>query len=150
MVLITRCKTPEADPDLVREIRRHHPSVRILHSGHRPVGWIDAEGARTEAPERAVAFCGIGSPEIFRRDLLGQGVQLEGFHAFGDHHRYEHGEWERLLGEARSAGVPLVTTEKDLARLAERAKGQRLLALRIEALPLEPDALLDAVMEKLG
>jgi tetraacyldisaccharide 4'-kinase len=37
--------------------------------------------------------------------------------AFADHHRYTEVEAERLIAHADAAGVRLVTTEKDFARL---------------------------------
>lgn len=152
LVLITRVGPGESRPELQRRIRAHHPSVRILLAGHRPVGWIDASGRRVPAPERALAFCGVGSPEVFRRDLMDQGLDLVAFHAFGDHHRYRDEEWRRLREAARRSGASLVTTEKDIVRLGPQAAAAEdvpLVALRIEAQPFAPDALLEAVAEKL-
>jgi tetraacyldisaccharide 4'-kinase len=67
---------------------------------------------------RAIAFAGIGDPDRFFRTLRANGVEAVSERAFADHHPFTRGEIEALVAEARREALMLVTTEKDLARLA--------------------------------
>jgi tetraacyldisaccharide 4'-kinase len=84
---------------------------------------------------RVLAFAGIGDPEKFFGTLRRSGIAVETTRSFADHHRYRPGEAEALCREADRAGLVLVTTEKDLARLQgdEACAG---LAGRTRALPV--------------
>ncbi len=78
---------------------------------------------RPSAPDglngRAVfAIAGIGRPEKFFGTLQAMGARIVGHKAFPDHHPYSAQEIEALKQEAANAGALLVTTEKDLVRIA--------------------------------
>lgn len=92
-----------------------------------------------------VAFAGIGRPEKFFATLEGEGLDVVTRHAFADHHPYRPDEIARLASEAARLGARLVTTQKDLARLApEIAHGANIatlpvrLALNGAAVELDP------------
>jgi tetraacyldisaccharide 4'-kinase len=150
LVLITRSRADESFPVIERIVRRHNPGAALLRAGHRVTGFVDHDREPLETPRRAVAFCGIGNPERFRLDLLAQGVELVEFRIHPDHHPYTVAEISELSELARHSDAVLVTTEKDLSRLAwsgEAVTGAPLCALRIEAEPYEPESLLRAVRE---
>jgi tetraacyldisaccharide 4'-kinase len=71
---------------------------------------------------RVLAFAGIGDPDRFFRMLGACGVEVVSRRAFADHHPFTQGEIEPLLAEAKSNGLIVVTTEKDLVRLGIKAK----------------------------
>ncbi len=73
------------------------------------------------AARRVLAFAGIGDPDRFFRTLRASGIDVVRERAFADHHPYAPSEIEALMAEATRAGLTLVTTEKDLARLGSRA-----------------------------
>ena len=84
---------------------------------------------------RVLAFAGIGDPEKFFATLADAGVAVAATRAFPDHHRYTRAQATSLCREADSAGLVLVTTEKDLARLiGDDATAP--LAARARALPV--------------
>ncbi|UGY05409.1 tetraacyldisaccharide 4'-kinase [Bradyrhizobium quebecense] len=66
---------------------------------------------------RALAFAGIGDPKRFFNSLRASGVDVVRNTAFPDHHAFTKDEIAQLVADARSDGLTLVTTEKDLARL---------------------------------
>lgn len=67
---------------------------------------------------RLFAFCGIGNPAAFVADLRRWNLQIVGHKAFRDHHRYQRGDMDALVREARAAGAnALVCTEKDFFNL---------------------------------
>jgi tetraacyldisaccharide 4'-kinase len=70
--------------------------------------------------QRVCAFAGIGRPEKFFATLAEIGAQIVGMEAFPDHHLYRGGEIAALQRAARRQDALLVTTEKDLVRLAGR------------------------------
>jgi tetraacyldisaccharide 4'-kinase len=70
---------------------------------------------------RVLAFAGIGDPTRFFNTLRASGIDVVMQRAFADHHPYSQAEIEGLITEARRDGLTLVTTEKDLARLRDKA-----------------------------
>jgi tetraacyldisaccharide 4'-kinase len=64
------------------------------------------------------AFCGIGNPEAFVRDLQRWGVAPAGQMFFADHHRYTLEDVRAIEQAARGVGAKgLLTTEKDFCNL---------------------------------
>ena len=149
-VILTRSRPGEPFPFLERVIRRHAGDVPLLRAGHRATGFVDAAGSVQPAPARAVAFSGIGSPDAFLQDLVREGVEVVEERRFPDHHRYRAGELAEIARLARTKTAAPVTTEKDLARLPAPASLPGLLALRIEAVPHEPERLRALLRGALG
>lgn len=65
-----------------------------------------------------VAFAGIANPRRFYRLLESLGGKIAEAVSFADHHRFKAADAERLIATAQRHGAKLVTTEKDMARLA--------------------------------
>jgi tetraacyldisaccharide 4'-kinase len=68
------------------------------------------------AGDAVFAFSGLARNAQFRDSLEAAGFQVKGFLPFPDHHAYGRGDLERIAREA--GGLPAITTEKDLVRLA--------------------------------
>jgi tetraacyldisaccharide 4'-kinase len=149
MVVLTRVREGDLATDAIHAVRAAGYSGPIVRAGHRTTGFIDVTGAACAAPTRALAFCGIGDPGLFRGDLKAAGVVTARFHSFRDHHPYTLADWQALRSEGRALGVPLVTTEKDLSRLDAAAgaslAGSSLVVLRIETVVWDDARLLEAV-----
>jgi len=65
------------------------------------------------------AFCGLGNPDAFFRDLRNWGVAVCEQIAFPDHHRYTEEDVLQIQLEAKRAGAnAFVTTEKDEQNLS--------------------------------
>jgi len=95
----------------------------------------EAEAAAALAGRRVLAFAGIGDPEKFFASLADAGAEVIAKRAFPDHHRFTPAEAKALCGDAERAGLMLVTTEKDLARIiGDDQVGS--LAARARALPV--------------
>jgi tetraacyldisaccharide 4'-kinase len=68
------------------------------------------------------AFCGIGNPEAFVRDLQRWGVAPAGHMFFADHHRYTLEDVQAIDQAAKGVGAKgLLTTEKDFCNLTSVA-----------------------------
>ena len=87
------------------------------------------------AGKRVLAFAGIGDPEKFFATVSGAGIAIGRRVAFPDHHRFSAEEAAELVMQAEHEGLTLLTTEKDLARMAHDA-GLAALAERASALPV--------------
>jgi tetraacyldisaccharide 4'-kinase len=149
LVVLTRLRENDPADDAIRAVRAAGYSGPVVRAGHRATGFRNATGAACATPKRALAFCGIGDPGLFREDLEQAGVSLAAFHAYRDHHPYSVAGWHALVAEAEAQGVPLVTTEKDLSRL-EAAVGQslaraELFVLRIATVVWDEKPLLAAI-----
>lgn len=65
-----------------------------------------------------LAFCGVGNPNAFLRDLTNWGLAICGQMNFPDHHRYTEQEVLQIQRAMKQAGAnALVTTEKDAQNL---------------------------------
>ena len=80
----------------------------------------DAEAVTVLKGRPLLAFAGIGDPEKFFATLRDAGLDVRACVAFPDHHRYRRVEASDLIARAERDGLVLVTTEKDLARLARQ------------------------------
>jgi len=64
------------------------------------------------------AFCGLGNPNAFLRDLQNWGLALRGHAIFSDHYRYTARDVSEIEQVAKQAGAnALITTEKDAQNL---------------------------------
>jgi tetraacyldisaccharide 4'-kinase len=121
-------------------------SIPIFHARLEP----DSSVVAALRGRKVLAFAGIGDPEKFFATLAGAGIEVAERAGFPDHHRYTAADAWTLMARADAAKLVLITTEKDLARLAgERALSA--LAERASALPVnftveEQDAFRDMVL----
>jgi len=70
-------------------------------------------------PGPVYAFCGIGNPKAFFRDLQNWNIAVAAQCEFADHHRYDQRDARELEAAAKNAGAKaLLTTEKDAQNLA--------------------------------
>jgi tetraacyldisaccharide 4'-kinase len=95
----------------------------------------DADTAAALAGRKVLAFAGIANPDKFYATLAQAGIDVRVRQSYGDHHRYTRAEAAALIAQARRDGLLLVTTEKDLARLAGDEAGAEL-ARATRALPV--------------
>ena len=110
----------------------------------KPIFQAEIEASKTGSGA-VHGFCGIAKPEKFRASLEAQGYEVKQLSSFPDHHNFTEADAAKLL----KSGLPLMTTEKDMARLTSAPKGsaRAQLAARAETLPIalkitEADALL--------
>jgi len=104
-------------------LQREFPDKPVFKAGYRVAGLLrfttaGPTPARPREMGRLLAFCGLASPDSFRRSLAREGVDLAGFMAFHDHHRYTASDLANLERQARQVGaIGLIATEKDAVKL---------------------------------
>lgn len=87
------------------------------------------------------AFCGLGNPEAFFRDLRNWQVALCGQATYADHHRYTEGEVLEIQAAGKRAGAnAFVTTEKDAQNLRERKFAEAPVYVAVIGLVVTPEA----------
>jgi len=123
--------------DLIKELKKYNPDVPIFLAEHSPETFITAKGKTFSLEQakgkRVFAFCGIGNPDSFRETLLSAGLQIKGFLAYRDHHRYSAGDMQSIKDNAeRTESEWIVTTEKDIMRLRSFSMPENLVSLAIE------------------
>jgi tetraacyldisaccharide 4'-kinase len=112
---------------ITSELRRHNTTAPIFAAVHAPVAIRSAVGsAEQQLPlerlsgSRVFAFCGIGNPASFERELRLRCGTYVGQRWFADHHAYTLSDLQAVRQAARERDADvLVTTEKDWAKLAE-------------------------------
>lgn len=99
-----------------------------------------------------LAFAGIADPGKFFATLAACGIALGGRRRFPDHHPYTAADITGLMATADRGRLTLVTTEKDLARLAGSTAAAAL-AARVRVLPValafRDDAAVGALLQKI-
>lgn len=97
---------------------------------------------------RYLAFTGIGRPEKFFDTLEAAGVEIAGSAAFADHHPFTEREIADLRARAAGLGAGIVTTAKDIVRLAPQTRGGiDVLTVRLE---WDDQGALDALLSPLA
>ena len=82
--------------------------------------WLEPSG--DVAPQRVVAFTGIGVPSKFFMTLTRSGFDLAAKVPFADHHPFTAPELAALRRLAKKENATLITTEKDYVRLPQEAR----------------------------
>lgn len=99
-----------------------------------------AEGWRAR---KVFAFCGIGNPAAFQKDLATWGFLVAGRRVFRDHHRYTPQDLQEVERRAQEQGADsLVCTEKDAQNMGDLSSTSLPLFIpRISLQVTDPEAL---------
>lgn len=111
--------------------RAHRQGLTICRARLEPDRSVIAAIGR----RKALAFAGIGDPEKFFATLAAAGIDVAETASFPDHHRYSAADAAALVARAQAKNLILVTTEKDLVRMAGEPELEAL-AQRTSALPV--------------
>jgi len=136
---ITRCEKVDQRKlsTLAAYLRNRFPGKPVLYFDTKPVEWVSLSGEKDRPNSirgrRALAFCGIGNPEAFRRELVQLDLQIERLVCFRDHHRYTDSDIRALHSRARVLGVEeVVMTQKDAVKIESSQLTARWKYLRVE------------------
>jgi tetraacyldisaccharide 4'-kinase len=121
ILVITRAETSPATQAAIEKLQNYpvfSAATRLL--GFRRFG-AGIQVLSTDAIGAGLfyAFCGIGNPQAFFRDLKNWNIPVTETSEFPDHHRYDQRDASELETIALASGAKaLVTTEKDAQNLA--------------------------------
>ncbi len=122
LVVLTRVELGNAER-LEQVVRVRHPDAPPFHGRTRLRALRNFSSGQEVLPETledrpVCAFCGVGNPRAFFRNLRQWGFHIVGEYAFPDHHVYSERDVASLVLSAREAGaLTLITTEKDFVNL---------------------------------
>lgn len=128
---------------ITQMIRQYAPTAPIALAAHRPVGLVGPEREEHVTLEHLsgrplVAFSGIGNPRGFETTLAQLGAVVLAHHVFPDHHVYSAADLQALSAAAKRAGASMmVTTEKDMVKLARLDRGEGATPLYALSISLE-------------
>ena len=112
------------------------PVLEQLKAMGKPVFTAQIEVGKTGSGA-VHGFCGIAKPEKFRDSLTAAGYEVKQLTRFADHHNFTEADAAKLL----KSELPLITTQKDMARLKSAPPGSACaqLAARAATLPISLD-----------
>jgi tetraacyldisaccharide 4'-kinase len=124
-VVITRCDLVKDVIAIENKIKNLAPELPIFRSSNKITRIVPLEtllsgqSDATPPTAQAFAFCGLGNPSNFFRQLEKEGLELAGRKTYLDHHFYSAKDVAEIDRRARSTGAEfLITTVKDAVRLA--------------------------------
>jgi tetraacyldisaccharide 4'-kinase len=122
-IVVTRTEQVGDTVPIIENIRRLAGATPVLSSRMMTSAICTLNGERVtddSLPAQPIAaFCGVGNPESFFKQLRQQGYTPVFTRAFADHHNYDQADLNRLIKEVKDHGARgLITTAKDALKLA--------------------------------
>jgi tetraacyldisaccharide 4'-kinase len=118
-IVITKCpEHPTDEVNVVASVKKYAGEKPVFFSTIR-YGTAVSFGIQASMSRKIVALTGIAHPEPFIAHLSQQ-FEIARVYRFADHHRYSVNEVSNIIRYASEQGASLVTTEKDMVRLADR------------------------------
>lgn len=119
------------------EIRKYNSNAPVFYSRHMPLYFKNIKGdiypLNHASGKNFYGFCAIGNPESFRRTLISLGAELNSFKKFRDHYNFTQADINQIINEAKKINSDwIVTTEKDIMKLAKLNLPENLIALAIK------------------
>jgi tetraacyldisaccharide 4'-kinase len=104
------------DKDAIAENTKNKPRVVCNYEFE---GFLNIKNDKAAGNEiEAVAFCGIGDPESYKKLLTFQNVKLNDFIIFPDHHNFSIDDINKIISSYSKTGAKyILTTQKDFARI---------------------------------
>lgn len=125
--------------------RGHLRPTALVRAG--PPEWVE-EPLAALAGQPVLAVAGVARPERFVRTLVASGAVVERLMRFPDHHAYGPDDVTRIA--AAAGGRLVLTTEKDLVKLAGQRGLPAVAALRVTLEVEEGGALVDLLLATAG
>lgn len=151
LIIFTRAETGSGALDAIGKLTQYP----VFAASTRLVGFRRFGGEVTPVSANEIgtgpffAFCGLGNPDAFFRDLGNWGLAVCGQAVFADHHHYTQRDISAVKQAAKRAGAnAIVTTEKDAQNLAGLEFDETPLYVAVIDLVVTPDADFRNVLEE--
>jgi tetraacyldisaccharide 4'-kinase len=140
LIVLTRADLSREISNLESEIKKYNPNCPVLLAKNEikelkplaeflnlPAKTRNARNLENDSAFRiphsalkAAAFCALGNPAAFFRDLEKVGLKIVAAKSFPDHYAYRQADVEEIERKAREAGAEiLITTAKDGVKLGK-------------------------------
>lgn len=107
-----------ARADLVVSLKEQGYQTILTHNTQVERG-LDSTDVAPLLGRDVFAFCGIGHPQQFYKQLAEADLKLVGRKTYPDHYPYTESDLKQLMQKAGHLGAQLVTTEKDAVKLPD-------------------------------
>ena len=130
-IVITRTNLVDNVSGLAAQISGHTPNARIFEARSEIINIVEIGRSVSQLPVtddprlyarivKSFAFCGLGNPSNFFKQLAVDGFDLAGKKPFPDHYYYKQEGIRKLENLAHSSGAEiLLTTSKDAVKLSD-------------------------------
>lgn len=154
VVIVTRANIGTGIAVLRSSIADLNPFAPIFTSETAISGVVELKALQSRKPpdrreikeQKVFAFCGIGNPEIFFKQLWQDGFETGGSMTFRDHHNYSQKDIDEIERLARkSSSEILLTTAKDAVKLQELEFTLVCYVVEIEMVFDKPDELAELI-----
>lgn len=127
MVLLTRSNQLNQKSELWQNlVKSKFPNLPVFKIGIKPKSiepvFDKTLDSNLKARQSVLAFCGIGNSTSFYSSVEELGFVIKEKYTFSDHHSYTERDLNQLKRAAVALNLPLITTEKDIARLSDSTK----------------------------
>jgi tetraacyldisaccharide 4'-kinase len=151
LIIFTRAETTTGTLEAVGKLQQYPvfaASTRLL--GFRRLdGDINLLSVSEIGAGPFFAFCGLGNPDAFLRDLRTWGLSISGQLIFPDHHRYAERNIPEITGAGKRSGASaFVTTEKDAQNMAGFKFAEAPVYIAVIDLQIAPEADFRSVLEQ--
>lgn len=151
LIIFTRAETGSGALDAIGKLTQYP----VFAASTRLVGFRRFGGEVTPVSANEIgsgpffAFCGLGNPDAFFRDLGNWGLAVCGQAVFADHHHYTQRDISAVKLTAKRTGAnAIVTTEKDAQNLAGLEFDETPLYVAVIDLVVTPEADFRNVLEE--
>jgi tetraacyldisaccharide 4'-kinase len=143
LIIFTRAETASGTLEAIRKLNQYP----VFAAATRLLGFRRFGGDAIVLPSSEIgagpffAFCGLGNPDAFLRDLRTWGLAICGQMVFPDHHRYVDRDIMEIRKAAGAAGASAwVITEKDAQNLAGLEIAEAPVYIAVIDLEVTPEA----------
>jgi tetraacyldisaccharide 4'-kinase len=131
--VVTRADLVEDPQDLAAQVAELSGGRPVFLASTKVVGARALQGGELRPGAAVLAFCALGNPSAFFRQVAAAGYKLAARQAFRDHHRYTTGDLAQLVQAAQRAGAEaLLTSAKDAVKLTDAPGPLPVFVLEIE------------------
>jgi tetraacyldisaccharide 4'-kinase len=137
LIVLTRCNQSDLVDATQRIVEDAAPGIPVIKAVHQADSIHSSDGHLFDLAKlgnkSVYVFSGIGNPFSFYITVLECGARIKGARVFPDHHPYSSDDLLKLEEEARRSGADwLLTTEKDMVRIARASLSIPLCALAVK------------------
>ena len=97
--------------------------------------------------KKLLAFCGLANSKKFYQTLKENGFNVTSTKSFPDHFEYKNRDIDKLISEANSKNLKLITTEKDYVKINDDKKIINVLTIEME-LELKDKAIFNSFLQE--
>lgn len=136
--IITGCDPflPQSLTAIEHRLVSSYRNKRVFRSQHMPRCFLDKDGKSYDInhiEKPVIAFCGIASPDRFKKTIEDMDIEIADFLSFNDHVNYSSSNITKIATHARKHDIDIaITTTKDFVKVRKLETDLRMYAIVME------------------